>query len=278
VNLQVADQRPALTLAIALAREEGDPQLSQWEDDLARMVAEITRKFHASLTMEGVRQGLATTIGILDLGLYHASDGAVDPALFLATLRRDGVKGLSKAGIDLAKMCASLPATDFFPLRGEPVPEGDSARDLLLAAIHGGGGYPSLMTKIRQRRQVRREIELAQWMLVHSSVGRVIQRNVEGTVGELPTAEDLHWYVLTREAGIPERRLPKELERLIHLPPKVWSEAKERYDAFVARIPPGLQGGLLYRGESWFERFVLRAEPAKKQVAASTPENVAPLR
>lgn len=256
-------------MAIALAKEENDPQLDRWEADLARMVAEITRKFHVSLTMEGVRQGLATTIGILDLGLYRASDGAVDPALFLATLRRDGIKGLSTAGIDLAKLCASLPATDFFPMQGEPVPEGDSARDLLLGAIHGGGGYKSLISRIEQRRQVRREIELAQWMLAHSSVGRVIQRNVEGTVGELPTAEDLHWYVLTREAGIPERRLPKGLERLIHLPPKVWGEARERYDAFVAKIPPDLQGGLLYRGETWFDRFVLRTEPARKAKKAA---------
>lgn len=258
-------------MAIALAKEENDPLLSQWEADLARMVAEITRKFHASLTMEGVRQGLRTTIGILDLGLYHTSQGAVDPELFLTTLRSDGVKGVSAAGIELAKTCANLPATDFLPLKGEPVPAGDSARDLLLAAIHGGGGYGSLASKIDQRRKVRREIELAQWMLVHSSVGRVVHRNIEDTVGELPTAEDLHWYVLTRESGIPERRLPKGMERLINLPPKVWTEARDRYDTFVTKIPAHLQGGLFYRGESWFERFVLRVESAAGRKKTADP-------
>ncbi len=270
--IQLADQRPALTIALHRAKAENDPLLPKWEEELARMVAEMTRKFHGSLTMEAVRQGLETTIGILGLGLFHASEGAVDEALFLDRLRAVGVKGVCADGIGLIKTCAGLPETSYLSFPGDPPLFEENPRDLLLNVLRHGG-YPTLIEKIARRRETRREIDLAHWMLTHSSVGRIIRRSRETTIGEMATAEDLFFYVLLRECGIPENRWPSEEEgeQAVYLSPKTRQSAQERYLDFVGKIPTPLQPALIYGGKGWFERFILPSKKKDRGGSVATP-------
>ena len=251
MEIQLIDKRPALTVALSLAKQEGDPRLPQWEEEMTRMVVEVSRKFYGSLTTETVRKGLNTTVGILSLGLHHSTSGAVDPEAWLTQLRTTGIKAISKQAIDLVKECAALPDSDFLAGSGG---YGPTARDLLLTSAKEG--YASLIGKIADRRMNQRAVGLAKWLLENSTVGRIARRSPKETIGENALADDVFFFVLARECAISADRLPTDDSRVIYLPAKLRKEAKQRYEEFAERIPEDLRAALLSEGKDWFERSV----------------------
>jgi len=267
VEIQLIDKRPALTVVLSLAKQEGDPRLPQWEEEMTRMVAEVSRKFYGSLTTETVRKGLNTTVGILSLGLHHSTAGGVDPEAWLVQLRTAGIKAISKSAIDLVKECAALPDSDFIAGSGG---YGPTARDLLL--ICAKEGYPSLVAKIADRRMNQRAVKLAQWLLENSTVGRIARRNPKETIGDNALAEDVFFFVLARECAISADRLPEDDGRVIYLPVKIRKEAKKRYDDFVERIPEELRAALLFEGKNWFDRSVRPGSKPKEKIEDFEPE------
>jgi len=258
-GLQLADERPPLTLAIHHAKAEDDPALPQWEADLARMVAEVTRKFHGALTAECVRRGLETSVGILGLGLLKSTAGERTPGRLLEALRLHGIRGASKHGVELVKECHALPESGF--LFEDPAGRyGTSLQELLLESARSG--YDALMHRIEERRAIRRETDLARWLLVHSAVGRLVGRNREGTVGDIAMADEVIFYILIRESGVP---LPQdEMAQSVTLTPKPWNAARERYQSFVEKIPADLKPALFHHGTSWFDRVVRPSRSASK--------------
>lgn len=266
-KLQIADERPPLTLAIHRAKAEGDAALPQWEADLARMVAEVTRKFHGALTAECVRRGLETAIGILGIGLLKSTAGERTPERLLEALRTHGIRGASKLGVELVKECHALPESGFL-FEDAAGSYGTSLQQLLLESAKGG--YDALVHRMEERRAVRREVDLARWLLVHSSVGRLIQRDREGTVGDIAMADEVIFYVLLRECGAP---LPKdEMAQSVRLTPKPRNAARERYQRFVEKIPADLKPALFHHGASWFDRVILPSASGSRSRRKTAPK------
>ncbi len=267
MEIQIANNRPAFTQAVRLAKQEEEPLLPQWEADTTKMVVEVSRKFFGSLTAETVRKGLDATVGILSLGLFHATAGSVDPEAWLAKLRATGVKGVSKTGVDLIKECDAMPETDF--VLGDQSVFGTSTRELLLDCAKKG--YPYLMAKMLDRRTNQLAVNLANWMLQHSSVGRVVKKEPASTVGNDAFADDVFFYILARECGVSADKLPSEddPDPVIRLGPKLRKTARDRYDAFVAKIPADLKPGLFYNGKSWFDRKVELIKSSEKPPKAA---------
>ena len=270
MEIQIADNRPALSIALGHAHEQGEERLPAWEAEMTQMVIEVTRKFHGSLTTENVRRGLETAIGILSLGLTHASEGGIDPQLWHRHLQQTGLKETSKQAVELVKQCAALPSTDF--LNPGAMDFDLSPREHLLRFARAG--YKALRAMEADRRRNKLQIELARWLLQNSSSGPSARRNLSALQGNL-SAEDVFSYILPRQAGITGEYLPEETEDFngarIILPPRLWTQAKKRFDEFAATLPPELKPGLSVSGESWFEIHVLRAEVAETGPSAKKP-------
>ena len=251
-------------MAIHVAKQKGELLLPAWEEELTRMVAEVSRKFFGALTTVTVRKGLDATIGILSLGLFHSTAGSIAPDSWVSKLREIGIKGVSKLGIDLVKQCDSLPESDFITGKVEGI--GMTTRDLLLLCAKKG--YPYLVSKIAERRANQRAIRLANWMLQHSAVGRIAQRSPDETIGDCAMADDVFFFVLARECAIPEEKLPENDDRVICLAPRLRKSAKDRYDAFVEKVPADLKSALFYNGESWFDRTIAPSSSNAKKTKA----------
>ena len=285
MQIQIADQRPALTLTLGLAKKLQDPLLPQWEEEMTKMLVEVTRKFHGSLTSHSVTMGLRTTIGILSLGLQIASEGAVDPDFWLAELRAGGIKGVAQRTTALLKELTSLPASE------EVFPAGNTAenpRQLLLLYIKEG--YQRLMENLNTRKANQKAIALAQWMLNNTTSGKVARRDVEATLGPDPIAETVFGFVIPRECHIDLKYVP-DLAEIWHkdptleddvdlldfdipdfhivLPPRLYNTARKNYDAFVQKVPEDLRCALVYKGRDWFERFVEKGSSRSKKTESA---------
>jgi hypothetical protein len=272
VDLQVIDKRPPLGAAIALAKSESGGFPQAWRDDLAAMSAEVARKYFGALTEDAVRDGVEASINLLSIGLLRSTSGGIDPAAWVETLRTAGIRGVSKLAVELIKACDALP--DFSAIYAGKDPFRASLLLLLLSYASKNGAVRAhhfLVRETAERTEIKRLIDLAEWLLANTSSGRIARRDLEGFFGtDTPDAEAAVHQVLTLACGIakadpykssvPEDG-PPELASydlpITRLPSKRLAEARQRYAALVENIPAELRPALIFRGTSWFDRFIL---------------------
>lgn len=283
MEIQIADHRPALTIALSLARKLEDPLLPKWQADMTVMVVEVTKKFFGSLTDQQVRQGLDATIALLSLGLFVSTKGGVDPEAWLTALQTDGVQGASKRAVELVKQCSVLPEEDTLWMENDLAAGNadDKRRTLLLRTIAMGpdnfSGYRYLVDEIERRQGALRSIKLAEWLLDNTTTGRIVKKNVEDIFGyPHPQSDEVCYHMIPRLCGVPEKLLPslesaflqeEDKEQDIRLAGKAYETAQKRYDALVKTIPAPLQPALFYNGKSWFDRFISKGKAKKNTVA-----------
>jgi len=283
VEIQIADHRPAFTIALSLAKKLEEPLLPKWEEDMTTMVVEVTKKFFGSLTDQQVRKGMEATVSLLSLGLLVSSEGGIDPENWVATLQSSGIQGASKRAVELVKKCNSLPEEDALWMESDLASGGsdDKRRTLLLRALAAGpdnvSGHRFLTEEIKRREANLRAIKLAEWLLDNTTTGRIVKKNVEDTFGyPHPQSDEVCYHLIPRLCGIPEKLLPSlEADFLaaegkdqdIQLVGKAYDQAKQRYQALAESVPKPLQPALLYNGKSWFDRFVAKAAKGQKKAA-----------
>ena len=90
------DNRPALTVALALAKAEGDARVSIWQKEIEALTIESTKNFVGVMTKASVEKGLKIVIGCASLSLVHSTDGGVDPVRWLEILHSKGISFLVK--------------------------------------------------------------------------------------------------------------------------------------------------------------------------------------
>ncbi len=279
MQIQIADHRPALTIALSLARKLEDPLLPKWQADMTVMVVEVTKKFFGSLTDQQVRLGLDATISLLSLGLFVSTEGGVDPEAWLTALQTDGVQGASKRAVELVKRCSVLPEEDTLWMENDLAAGNgdDKRRTLLLRTIAMGpdnfSGYRYLVDEIERRQGALRSIKLAEWLLDNTTTGRIVKKNVEDIFGyPHPQSDEVCYHMIPRLCGVPEKLLPslesaflqeEDKEQDIRLAGKAYETAQKRYVALVKTIPAPLQPALFYNGVSWFERFISKGKAKK---------------
>ena len=278
MQVQIIDSRPPLTVAVALAKQGHSPSLDQWQGELSAMVAEVTRKYFGMLTEEAVRDGLAACVNLLSIGLLRASSGAIEPELWLQALQTSGVRGVSKLAVEMIKACDALPdyAIVFAPK--------EAARPSLLLSLFSYAAktdclkaYRHLMRETGQRTEIKRQIELAEWLLNNTSSGRVARRDMDAAFGlgaESLDAETVIHRMLSLACGIAKRRVSIDLEGepemaamefpVTKLGPKLLAQARQLYDELVLKIPTHLRQALLLNQVSWFERFIQPTRNAKR--------------
>ena len=272
MQVQIIDSRPPLTVAIALAKQANAPLLSKWQEDMAAMVAEVTRKYFGMLTEEAVRDGLAASIALLSVGLLRASAGANEPEIWLQTLQREGVRGVSKLAVELIKACDALPdyAVVFAPK--------ETLRPSLLLSLFSYASktnalkaYAYLMRETAQRTEVKRQIDLAEWLLNYTPSGRIARRDMDaafGFGGDSPDADIVLHRMLSQACGIAKPKpqdesLGEEMDMaalefpITKLGPKLLAQARQFYDELELKIPEQLRPALRLNNVSWFERFIL---------------------
>jgi len=289
VEIQIADHRPALTIALSLARKLDDPLLPKWQADMTNIVVEVTKKFFGSLTDTQVRKGLDATIGLLSLGLFVSTKGGVDAEAWVEALQADGLPGASKRAVALVKQCSALPEEDAIWMEDDLAAgdNEDKRRALLLRAIAMGpenfSAYRYLIDEIGRRETTQLGVKLAEWLLDRTTTGRIVKKNVEDIFGyPHPHSDEVCYHILPRLCGIPETFLPAVgtdflqddvgKEQDIKLPPQMFGQVRKRYDEIVKTIPAALRPALLYNGKSWFERFVIEGRKSKKRDALLAAE------
>ncbi|CAN5732714.1 hypothetical protein BH09VER1_BH09VER1_39490 [soil metagenome] len=268
MEIQIADHRPAFTIAISLAKRLDEPLLAKWQEEMSGMVAEVTKKFFGSVTDQQVRKGLDATVSLLSCGLLDLTGGGIDPEEWIAFLRTSGLQGTSKRAVALIKQCSSLPEEDLIFNEDDSSLGEDKRRSLLLRAITPGAGYKYLIEEIARREANRRNIRLAEWLLKETSTGRIIRKQIEDIFGHAhPLADEIFYHLIPRICGITEKSIPsmetvymessrEDTQKAIQLIPKEYKSAKALYGKLVAQIPPGIQSALIHHGENWFDRFV----------------------
>jgi hypothetical protein len=280
VELQVIDQRPPLCAAVALAKQHPEGLPPKWRDDMAAMAAEVARKYFGALTEDAVRDGLEGTVNLLSIGLLRASSGAIDPAQWVQTMRTAGVRGVSKLAVELIKACDALP--DYAVVNAGKDEFRPSLLLMLLSYASKNGAVPAyrfLLRETAERAEVQRLVDLAGWLFTNTSSGRITRRDLERFFGtDSPDAETAIHHILTLACGVakvdpyaepamtedgPPEMMGYDLA-VSRLPAKRLREARTRYDALVEQIPAELRPALLFRGKSWFDRFVLPKTVASK--------------
>ena len=284
MEIQVLDQRPPLTVAFALAKAEPGGIAEKWRLDMAAMAAEVTRKYFGALTEDAVRDGLAATVDLLSIGLLRSSSGQIDPALWLQTLRSLGIRGVSKLAVELVKACDALP--DFAAVYAGPDEFRPSLLLLLLSYASRNGAaraYGFLLRETAERTEVKRLIDLTEWLFAHTPSGRILRRDLERFFGsDSPDADSALHHILTLACGVtkldpfaepshaedgPPEMMTAESLPVTRLPARKLAEARERYDALVVKIPVHLRPALLFHDTSWFDRFIqLKARGARQAV------------
>lgn len=266
-------------MAIALAKQTGAPSLAKWQDELTAMVTEVTRKYFGMLTEEAVRDGVAACINLLSLGLLHSSSGAGEPEVWLQTLQTGGIRGVSKLAVEQIKACDALPdyAVVFAPK--------ETSRPSLLLALFAYASktdavrtYAYLMRETAQRREIKRQIGLAEWLLNYTPSGRSIRRDMQAFSefgGESSDADLVIHQVLSLVCGgAKPKPYAESLEEEPDMSPpdfavtrlgkKAWSEARQRYEDLTVKLPEELRPALLSNEVPWFERFILPATAKAK--------------
>lgn len=278
MEIQIADHRPAFSIAISLAKRQEEPLLSKWQEEMSGMVAEVTKKFFGSVTDQQVRKGLDATIALLSIGLLDLTGGGIDPEEWVAFLRTSGLQGTSKRAVALIKQCSSLPEEDLIFNEDDTNLGEDRRRSLLLRAISAGAGYKYLIEEIARREANRRNIRLAEWLLKETTTGRIVRKQIEDIFGHAhPLADEIFYHLIPRACGIPEKSIPsmetvymessrEDTSKAIQLIPKEYKAAQALYLKLVAKIPADIRPALIHHGESWFDRFV-GSGPAKAKLA-----------
>lgn len=282
MELQVIDTRPPLSAAIALAKKSPEGLPAQWRTDMAAMTAEVARKYFGALTEDAVRDGLEATVNLLSMGLLRSTDGAVDPAEWVQTLRSAGVRGVSKLAVELIKTCDALP--DYSAVFAGVDQYRPSLLLLLLSHASKQGAaraYSFLQRETAERREVKRLIALAEWLFANTASGRIARRNLETFFGtESPEAEQVLYHTLSLACGVAKADPYAEPSLTDDGPPEMmadempvhrltaqrYTEARKRYEDLVEKIPADLREALAFGGIGWFDRFIQR----KGKAAAKT--------
>jgi len=280
VEIQVIDKRPPLTAAIALAKTEPAGLPPAWRDDLAAMTAEVARKYFGALTEDAVRDALEASANLLSIGLLRSTSGGIDPAAWVQTLRTAGIRGVSKLAVELIKRCDALP--DFSEVYAAKDEFRPSLLLLLLSYASKNGAvraYGFLLRETAERTEVKRVIDLAEWLFANTASGRIARRDLETFFGtDSPEAEAAIHHILTLACGVAKAdpyakssmtedgppEMPSFDQPVSRLPAKRLAEARVRYELLLESIPKELQPALIFRGVSWFDRFILPKTPAKK--------------
>ena len=273
MKLQVIDQRPPLTAAIALAKKSPEGLPPKWRDDMAAMSAEVARKYFGALTEDSVGDGVEATVNLLSIGLLHSTAGAIEPELWLHTMRAAGVRGVSKIAVELIKACDALP--DYAAVYAGRDEYRPSLLLLLLSYASRSGAeraYRFLLRETAERTEVQRLMHLAEWLFAHTPTGRITRRDLDRFFGtDTPDADAAIHRILTLACGVTKLdpfkelstgsppELASELLPISRLSAKRLAEARVRYEELVQKIPTALQPALIVRDSSWFDRFILPA-------------------
>jgi hypothetical protein len=283
VQVQIIDSRPPLSIAIGLAKKTASPSLAKWQSDLAAMTVEVTRKYFGMLTDESVRDGLDACVNLLSIGLLQSTSGTLEPELWLQTLHTEGIRGVSKLAVTQIKTCDALPDyAEVFSKNEVPRPSLLLSLFAHAAKSDATQAYRYLAREIAQRTEIKRQINLAEWLLNQTPSGRTIRRDMEshfGFGGESPDADLAIHRVLFLACGCAKPKpyaesLDEDFDKIPELPvirlaATAFAEAKQRYEELELKIPAELRPALLLHNVSWFDRFIL---PAKKTKAAKSPK------
>jgi hypothetical protein len=132
--------------------------------------------------------------------------------------------------------------------------------------------YRFLLRETNERTEVQRLIRLAEWLFANTPTGRISRRDLERFFGsDTPDADTAIHRILTLACGVTKLdpfselatsaehppEMMSELLPISRLPAKRFGEARVRYEELVQKIPAALRPALIYRGVSWFDRFIL---------------------
>ncbi len=279
MQVQIIDTRPPLSAVIALAKQTQDPLLSNWQEDMTTMSAEIARKYFGTLTEDAVRDGVEACVNLLSIGLLRSSAGGIEPEAWLQTLRTEHVRGVSKLAVELIKTCDALPDYSVIFAGKEALRPSILMPLLSLASKAGAVRATNYLTReTAQRIEVKRLIDLAEWLLANTPSGRVARRDMDSVFGfgnETPDADIVIHHIVTLACGVaktdpyadsvneePPDMHPPEFE-VTRLGPRLLAAARLRYDALVAKIPLKLQPALVLKNQTWFDRFILPTAKGK---------------
>lgn len=286
MELQIIDKRPPLSAAIALAKRNPQGIPAQWRTDMVAMTAEVARKYFGAQTEEAVRDGLEATVNLLSIGLLRSSSGGVDPEAWVQTMQTAGVRGVSKLAVELIKACDALP--DYSAVyAGVDQFRPSLLLQLLSRASKFGAAraYEFLLRETAERTEVKRLIDLAEWLFANTASGRIARRDLESRFGtDSPDGESVIYHVLTLSCGVakatpyaaatfsedgPPEIMGEEMP-VCRLPAARYAEARQRYDELVEKIPAELWPALEFRGASWFDRFIAPKRRATAPVKAAS--------
>jgi hypothetical protein len=266
--LATTDDREPLTAAIAAAKKAGHADCAKWRDDLTAMTVELSTKFFGTRSVEMIRSGLAMAVKLLGIGLLEQSKGAADIDLWLRSLERLGIKGVTGLAIDRIKLVAALPESPVLTGLEETAP-----RTLLLLSASCADAKEAwlwLEAQAASRREFLGSIRLAKWLLTQTPSGRVKDRNLRhsdaGT--DMLLSDEVINEVMANICGLPRGKDDFGMVEACTLPPAKYKTARTAYQTLVARLDAGLQRALIYEGRSWFDRFVSEGRPARKTRAA----------
>lgn len=275
--LATTDDRDPLTAAIAAARRNGHAACAKWQEDLTAMTAELSAKFFGTRSVEMIRSGLSMAVKLLGIGLLEQSKGAPDVNLWLQSLERLGIKGVTSLAIDRIKLVAALPESPVLTGLEETAP-----RTLLLLATSCADAKEAwlwLEAHAQSRREFLGSIRLARWLLTQTPSGRVKDRNLRhsdaGT--DMLLSDEVIDEVMANVCGLPRIHDDIGMVEPCTLPPAKYKAARSAYDALAARLDAGLQRALVYEGKTWFDRFVSEGRAGKaKGKKAKTEEEPTP--
>ena len=265
--LATTDDRDPLTAALAAAKRAGHADCARWQEDLTVMTVELSTKFFGTRNVEMIRSGLAMSVKLLGIGLLEQSRGASDVNLWLQSLERLGIKGVTSQAIDRIKLVALLPESPMLTGLEETAP-----RTLLLLSTSCGDAKEAWLwmeSHAATRREFLGSIRLAKWLLTQTPSGRVKDHNLRhsdaGT--DMLLADEVIDEVMANVCGLPRDHDDMGLVESCLLGPAKYRTARNAYDKLVARLDEGLKKALLFEGKSWFDRFVSERPSGK---AAST--------
>lgn len=269
--LATTDDRDPLTAAIASAKKSDHPSCAKWQEDLTVMTAELSAKFFGTRSVEMIRSGLSMAVKLLGIGLLEQSKGTPDVNLWLQTLERLGVKGVTTLAIDRIKLVAALPESPMLMGLEETAP-----RTLLLLSTSCADAKEAwlwLETHAASRREFLSSIRLAKWLLTQTPSGRVKDRNLRhsdaGT--DMLLSDEVIDEVMSNVCSLPRGLDNLGIVETCTLAPARYKAARSAYDALVARLDPGLQRALVYEGRTWFDRFVEEGPKGKKAKGDEPP-------
>ncbi len=269
--LATTDDRDPLTAAIAAAKRNGHADCAKWREDLTVMTAELSAKFFGTRSVEMIRSGMSMAVKLLGIGLLEESQGAPDVNLWLRTLERLGIKGVTTLAIDRIKLVAALPESPMLTGLEETAP-----RTLLLLSTSCADAKEAwlwLKAHAESRREFLGSIRLAKWLLGQTPSGRVKDRNLRhsdaGT--DMLLSDEVIDEVMANVCGLPRTHADTGVVESCTLAPAKYKTARAAYDALAARLDAGLQRALLYEGRSWFDRFVEEGPAGRKAKAGGPP-------